>query len=300
MPISVARRDFLKWSLALGAAAGLPRLAKGTIVAPDPPLYDHLALLSDIHVSGGLMSDMAKRFSTTLTQVLAKNMQKVLVCGDCAYLTGNNEDYREYVRRMQPLLEAGLPLHMTLGNHDDRDRFWNALPREQPDAKVAIKRQSMVVEGAQANWFLLDSLNEDNKGFGELGADQLAWLSAKLDVLAGKPALLMVHHDLVRDGKPGALKDAEKLLAIARPRRQVKAIFFGHTHVWSATQDRSGIHLVNLPATGFTLWGKSFLAWLDCWVASDNATLTIRALEPANKYDGQTVLLKWRPGTPPQ
>jgi predicted phosphodiesterase len=296
MPISVSRRGFLKWSLAFGAAATLPRVVKGAVDSPHLTPFDHVALLSDVHVSGDV-GVMAARFSAAITQVLTRKPQKVLISGDCAYLTGANEDYREYVRRIQPLIEAGLPLHMTLGNHDDRDRFWNALPREQPNAKIALKRQSMVVAGEQANWYLLDSLNEDNKGFGELGADQLEWLSAKLDELRNKPALLMVHHDLVRDGRPGALKDAEKLLAITRPRRHVKAIFFGHTHVWSATQDQSGIHLVNLPATGYTLWGKSFLAWTDCWIGSDNATLTIRALEASNKYDGQSVLLKWRPDT---
>jgi 3',5'-cyclic-AMP phosphodiesterase len=292
MPISVSRRDFMKWSLALGAAATLPR---PLLAALDPPPFDHLALLSDVHVSGGLLSDMAKRLSTAITQVLAQKPQKVLLSGDCAYLSGPNEDYREYVRRIQPLVQAGLPLHMTLGNHDDRDRFWNALPREQPDAKIAIRRQALVVEGPHANWFLLDSLNEDHKDSGELGPNQLEWLSAKLDALSDKPALIMLHHDLVRDGKPGALKDAEKLLAITRPRLHVKAIFFGHTHVWSAVLDKSGIHLVNLPATGFTLWGKSFLAWIDCKVRPDYATLTIRALDPANKYDGQTVILNWRP-----
>jgi hypothetical protein len=153
----------------------------------------------------------------------------------------------------------------------------------------------MVVQGEQANWFVLDSLNQDDKESGELGADQLDWLTANLDARAAKPAILMVHHDLVRDGKAGSLKDAEKLLALTRPRRHVKAIFFGHTHVWSATQDFSGIHLVNLPATGYTLWMRSFLGWVDCQIYANRASLTVRTLDADKKSNGQNLSLAWRP-----
>ena len=295
MPITVTRRDFLQRSMALAAVAALPGGVMGAIEpAPISSAIDHFALLSDVHVSGGLNSGMAKRLSTAVTQVLAAKPQKVLVCGDCAYLSGHAGDYQEYTRRVQPLVGAGLPIHMTLGNHDKRDHFWNALPREQPDAKVAIRRQAMVVKGVNANWFLLDSLVEDDKESGEVGRNQLEWLTAELDALADKPALIMVHHDLVRKGKPGALKDAEKLLAITRPRRQVKALFWGHTHVWGVTQDTSGIHMVNLPATGYTLWMRSFLGWVDCRIHRDHAHLTIHAIDAKKKENGLTVPLKWR------
>jgi len=294
MPVSVSRRDFLQMSLAVGAAAMLPR---GVLAAADAaPAFDHLALLSDVHVSGGLFSGMASRLSVAVNQVLAlpQKPEKVLVCGDCAYLTGPTEDYREYVRRIQPLVAAGFPLHMTLGNHDNHDRFWAALPKEQPDAKIAIRRQSMVIKGLHANWFMLDSLNEDDRDIGELGATQLEWLSAELDSHADKPALIMLHHDPVRNGKAGSLKDVDKLFAITRPRRQVKAMFFGHTHIWDVAQDKSGIHLINLPATGYTLWWRSFLGWVDCKVYSDSATLKIHAINPGEKENGLGVALKWR------
>jgi 3',5'-cyclic AMP phosphodiesterase CpdA len=239
---------------------------------------------------------MRKRLSLAVQQVLAlpQRPQQVLVAGDCAYLTGTDGDYREYVRRIQPLIDAGLPMHMTIGNHDDRDRFWEALPREQADSNHRIRRQSTVVSTRQANWFLLDSLNKTNKSPGELGSDQLEWLSAELDARPYKPAVIMLHHDPVRNGRPGSLTDSEHLLAITRPRRQVKALFFGHTHVWDVAQDRSGIHLVNLPATGYTLKMRSFVGWVSCQVYSAGAALKVHALNPRQAEHGQIVPLKWR------
>lgn len=296
MPVSiqsVSRRDFLQMSLALGAALAMPR---GVIAASSSPTSDHLALVSDVHVSGGLSGSMAKHLNIAVEQVLAlpQRPQQVLVAGDCAYLSGGDADYQEYIRCIQPLVGAGLPMHMTLGNHDHRERFWEALPSEQAEANVALGRQAMVVKGRYANWFLLDSLNKTNHDAGELGPDQLEWLTAQLDAHAEKPALVMLHHDPVRNGQKGSLSDSEQLLDITRPRRHVKALFFGHTHIWDVTQDRSGIHLVNLPATGYTLWMKSFLGWVNCHVYSDCATLQICTLNASATENGQMVPLRWR------
>ena len=294
----VSRRQFLQWSLALGAAVAMPR---GIFAAPMPalaPVFDDLALISDIHVSGGFFSGaMGKHLSLAAQQVLTlPNMpQKILVAGDCAHLSGNKEDYREYVRGIKPLLDAGLPIHMTLGNHDDRDHFWDALPAKDSGANIKLQRQAMVVPSPHANWFLLDSLDKTNADGGELGNDQLAWLAAELDARADKPALLMLHHDPVRNGKKGSLADSEQLLDIVRNRRQVKALFFGHTHVWDVAQDKSGIHLINLPATGYTLWGKSFLGWTSCRVYGDSAFLETHTLDPGAAQDGKKTALKWRP-----
>jgi 3',5'-cyclic AMP phosphodiesterase CpdA len=195
---------------------------------------------------------------------------------------------------MQPLVDAGIPLHMTMGNHDDRENFWEALPGEQAEANAKLGRQSMVVEGRHANWFLLDSLNKTNHGPGEIGTQQMEWLSAELDARDKKPAIVMLHHDPVRNGGPGSLVDADALFAVTRPRRHVKAMFFGHTHVWSVVKDRSGMHLVNLPATGYTLWGKSFLGWVDCKVSANDAMLKMHTLKAGAEENGVTTLLKWR------
>jgi 3',5'-cyclic AMP phosphodiesterase CpdA len=277
-------------------AAALPR---GLCAAVQAAGDDHVSLLSDVHVSGSGSGSMAQRLTLAVRQVvsLASRPDKVLVAGDCAHLHGKARDYREYVRLLEPLLAAQLPLHMTLGNHDDRENFWDALPAGQTKASdTGIERQAAVVPGRLANWFLLDSLNKTNRGAGELGRDQLGWLEAALDERTDKPALVMLHHNPDRIDNKGSLNDSDALFDIVRPRRHVKAMFFGHTHIWNVSQDRSGIHMVNLPATGYTLWLRSFIGWVDCRVHERGARLFVHALKPGAAEDGQVVRLAWRAG----
>lgn len=317
MPVSIephSRRRFLQFTAAAIGAAMLPRTLTAAIgnpvigrlpapAAPAPaaaaaPLAaDHMALLADVHVSGGIFKSMASRFSTTMKQVLTlpQRPEAILVAGDCAYLSGGRNDYREFARRISPLLDAGMPLHLTLGNHDDREHFWSTLPREQQEAHLTLGRHAQVLPGRHANWFLLDSLDKTNKSPGELGGQQLEWLAAELDARPNTPALLMLHHDPIRNGGEGSLQDSKSLLSLIRHRRQVKALFFGHTHVWNVAQDRSGIYLVNLPATGYTLWGRSFIGWVDCHVQPGGATLQVHALNRKEDEHGQTARLTWRP-----
>src|SRR5512133_1223132 len=158
MPLSIepqSRRRFLQCSLVALGAAMLPRsvcAAARSIPAAEAPALpsvapDHLALLSDVHVSGGLIKTMASRLTHAIGGVLAlpQRPQRVLLAGDCAHLNGDRGDYREVARRIGPLAAAGLPLHITLGNHDARDRFWETLPREQSEARLTLRRQAMVV-----------------------------------------------------------------------------------------------------------------------------------------------------------
>ena len=73
MPVSAvtaSRRDFMRWSLALGAAAALP----GNGFAATPT-FDQLALLSDVHVSDGIFGSMRKRLSAAVEQILALPQQ---------------------------------------------------------------------------------------------------------------------------------------------------------------------------------------------------------------------------------
>lgn len=303
MPVSVesvSRRGFLKASLLVGAATLFPSGVTLGASEVEPPLagHDYLALLSDTHVSGSAVAGlMASRLSTAIRQVLAlsRRPQKVLFAGDCAHLKGTRGDYREFVRRIEPLIEAGLPLHMALANHDHRLRFWDALPRGRTDTTMPAPRQTMVVPGQYADWYLLDSLNQDDPDEAELGRDQLDWLAGQLDARSPKPAVIMLHHDVARGGGKPWLNDSAMLLALAEARPQVKAIFLGHMHVWSTVQRPSGLHLVNLPATGYTLFGRSFLGWVGCALDSSGATLRVHALgaRDQRRHD-QMVRLNWR------
>ena len=215
--------------------------------------------------------------------------------GDCAVLKGLAEDYATFSTLITPLREAGLPLHLTLGNHDDREVFRTALKDAAPTTPPLASKHVSIVKGARANWFLLDSLNEVNKTPGTLGDEQRAWLAKALDANATKPALVMVHHNPVTPapGKVPGLTDTEQLLALLLPRRHVKALFFGHTHTWRFTE-KDGLHLVNLPAVAYPFAATEVTGWVDVKLTEKGAALGLHAHDTQHAAHGKITELTWR------
>jgi hypothetical protein len=105
----------------------------------------------------------------------------------------------------------------------------------------------------------------------------------------------MFHHNPVSldPAKNAGLLDTSELLEILRPRRQVKAVFFGHTHAWRQFE-QEGMHLINLPAVAYPFRPEELTGWVDCKVRADGATLEPRAHDPQHPQHGKTVSLQWR------
>jgi hypothetical protein len=171
--------------------------------------------------------------------------------GDVAFQKGEPEDYRLAGELHGPLAEARIPLHLTLGNHDHRDNFRAGLLRGAARSPL-VSRAVTVLETDRASWFLLDTLDRVAATPGALGKAQLDWLAGALDARPGKPALVVLHHNpqWPAPAKPTGLVDAERLFGVVAPRKQVKALVFGHTHQWG--RDRhEGVHLINLPPVAY-------------------------------------------------
>src|SRR5207344_2395819 len=115
-----------------------------------------------------------------------------------------------------------MPVHLALGNHDNRERFWEVLQAEKSALKPVADRQVALLKTPRANWFILDSLETTLSTPGHLGEEQLAWLQKALDANAEKPALVLIHHNPGISGNMG-LKDTVALFEVIRPRAQVKA-----------------------------------------------------------------------------
>lgn len=302
MPLHLAplsRRAFLRRS----ALAGAGLLAFPGLRAAESQADPHRwALLSDPHVAGDPATiarevNMAEHLRGVVAELraLAVAPAGVFVNGDCSLDHGLPEDYATFADLLKPVTDAGWPLHLTLGNHDERDTFWSSLKGTHPGAAPLVSKHVAVVEGARANWFLLDSLDVTKATPGRLGDEQRAWLAAALDARPGKPALLMVHHNPVpaEAGKKSGLLDTEELLALALPRRQVKAIIFGHTHVWRCTE-QEGLHLVNLPAVAYPFKKEEVTGWVDCQLRDGGAALELRAINPQHPAHGKVTELRWR------
>ena len=229
------------------------RLTAEMLAAMRPTDPNFWALLADTHLAADTAKvsrdvNMADHFNTVSKELLAlpKRPAGAFVVGDLALNIGEPGDYGTFRQLVQPLRDGGLPLHLALGNHDQRDNFWTALKENKTEKRPVTDKQVLLVRTPDANWFVLDSLEKTLSTPGLLGPAQLDWLAQELDANKKKPALVLVHHNPGQVDNISGLRDTQELLAVLRPRRQVKAWIHGHTHVWKVEQDESGIHLVEL------------------------------------------------------
>jgi calcineurin-like phosphoesterase family protein len=300
MPIYVrpcSRREFLlRTALGASAVAAAPLLrAAESRVEPDT-----FALLSDTHIAAdqGLVvrgTNMAENLRQATREILAwpRRPAAVFVCGDCAYNVGRAEDYAALSERLAPLREGRLPMHLIVGNHDHRENFLR-LPGVRAERHPPIPNKDVaLLRTTHANWFLLDSLEKTNSTPGLLDAEQLAWLARTLDANSKKPAIVMVHHNPGISGNTG-LKDTVALFEVIRPRKQVKAYIFGHTHTWRVEQDLTGLHLINLPAVAYTFSSSEPSGWVHAQLSPAGMRLELRCLKPNHPAQGQVLQLDWR------
>lgn len=266
--------------------------------APDES--DHLALLSDTHISQNREEmnrgiAMYQNLARVREEVLNWDRQPraVLISGDCAYLEGKAADYEVLLESLEPYRAAGLPVHLMLGNHDHRERLWEGISWAAPQQPAIEHRHITVLELPQANWFLLDSLIETNFTPGRFGEEQLRWLATALDMRTDKPAVIMAHHQPQADESGYGLQDTGALMKVLEPRRHVKAYFFGHTHRWEQ-REQAGIHLINLPPVAYTFRQGDPAGWVQCVVGPAGATLRLRSLTPEHPAHDRPVELAWR------
>ena len=294
----ITRRRFLAGAIAAGATLALkPKLFGGTR-AVDP---DSWALFSDIHLAADKSLNarginMTDHFRTVSREVLdlPEAPAAVFVTGDCAHNSGQTGDYAVVADLLKPIRQARMPVHLMLGNHDNRERFWEAFAAEKAAKRPLVDRQVALVSTPRANWFILDSLEKTLSTPGLLGREQLDWLGTALDAHADKAALVLVHHNPELNGGNMGIKDTASFYEVIRPRKQVKAYIYGHTHNWKVEQDSSGIHLVNLPPVAYVFQPGKPAGWVHMTLGSEGMKLELRCIDTKHPEHGQVHNLKWR------
>lgn len=269
----------------------------------------HWALASDTHIDADPAKvargvTMTGNLRSAASQILAESSrcEAVFINGDCAYLQGLPEDYRQFRSLLQPLRDAHLDVHMTLGNHDHREHFRQAFPQADPAPGPVAEKHLSVIRTPLVNWFLVDSLQKVNEVTGNLGEAQLRWLDTALDQFPDQPAIILGHHnpqlvpEVGKDGKPRitGLSDTPAFLDLLHRKPQVKAYVFGHTHKWEVTRTAQGLHLVNLPPVAYVFDSTRPNGWVHATVDRESIHLTLRSLNPAHPEHGKTITLAWR------
>jgi 3',5'-cyclic AMP phosphodiesterase CpdA len=301
----LSRRRFLHGS----AILTLTTATRGFAGAPGRG--DTWALLSDTHIAAdpALKSrqgiNMADHLRRVVVEILAEkdSLAGVIINGDCAYNDGQPGDYTLLLELLNPLQSVGLPIHFTLGNHDDREVFRTALGEAAATSPVTAKQCSLI-ETPHANLILLDSLRYVNKVEGEFGAEQLAWLGKLLAAAPDKPAVVIGHHyPQVVSGEaiPGdekaritGLVDSEPFLEVLRTHPSAKAYVYGHSHTWLTKKDADGLHEINLPPTAYVFDKARPNGWIRARLSASGISLELRALDPAHPGHGKARELVWR------
>lgn len=301
MPIHLpplSRRSFLRRTLAVGAGLSyVPSLLADEARRTNANSW---VLCADSHIDANPktvnktvnMTDNLAAVSKEIVS-LPERAAGVFVVGDCAFSKGEPGDYRQFAGLLEPMRADGLPVHLALGNHDQRENFWAALETQGTAKRPVADKQTGLISSKLVNWVLLDSLEKTLQTPGALGADQLKWLAETLDANSDKPAIVLIHHNPGLDGNIG-LKDTTALLEVLRPRKQVKAWVYGHTHTWKVAQDDSGIHLVNLPPVSYIFRDGDPAGWVHATMRQDGMKLELRSVDPQHKAHGQVMDLKWR------
>ncbi len=302
MPIilqPITRRQFIKGSLALGGNAIMPSRALAAGASKGAGLdQNRVALLADTHITadpndvypgtkwpGSPVKEgehervnMAQCLADAAKSVIALNPRPahLIVNGDCAHSIGKGAEYGEFLRLVEPIRAAGITVHVTIGNHDNRKNMWELLPFLKEEHMGV---QAGVIELPHANLVLLDS------GKGVLGDEQLNWLAKQLDERAEKPALIFSHYNPYpnRGVRPiKGMSDGPSLLKLLAKQKHTRAYLYGHTHEWQHDQ-RDHLHLINQPAVSYYFGKGHAHGWLDMKLTKKSADLELRCINPKHR-----------------
>jgi 3',5'-cyclic-AMP phosphodiesterase len=306
MPIilpPITRRLFVKHSLALGGTAMMTSRALAAADSERAGLdSNRVALLADTHISAdpdlvypgtkwpGSPVGEDEHESVNMAQCLAQAAKSVIalnprpahliVNGDCALSRGKEAEYKEFLRLVEPIRAAGITVHVTIGNHDNRENLWKLLPFLK---KKQMGIQADVIELPHANLVLLDS---GRKGI--LGDKQLDWLAKQLDERTDKPALIFGHFNPYpnRGVRPiSGMHDGPSLLKLLAERKHARAYFYGHTHEWQQDQ-RDHLHLINQPAVSYYFGKGHAHGWVDMKLTETSADLELQCINRNHKQNG--------------
>jgi 3',5'-cyclic AMP phosphodiesterase CpdA len=270
---------------------------------------DEVVILNDIHLTGipedkiaANARDDDDHLRTAVQQILAlpKKPAAVIINGDLALSVGTAADYAVVRELIAPLRDAGIPVHLTLGNHDVRDVFTQTFPEMKSASSLKEHRHNGLIDLPSTRLILLDTLDQTPGPAGKLGAEQIAWILAKIDEVPTKQVILVGHHNPQVGGDTshykGGLADTAEFWPEIAKRQQVKAYIHGHTHEWTQASE-SRIHIISTIACAYVFNpNTNAVGWTSARFNAHGFELKLHTLETAHAWSGET---KWFFGRQP-
>jgi 3',5'-cyclic AMP phosphodiesterase CpdA len=189
--------------------------------------------ITDLHlVAPGLQLrglDPERRLRECLAEIEAQHgdAEALIMTGDLT----DEGDPRAYDLLKHILADYRLPpAYLTIGNHDDRQRFGSSFP-DSVQSKSGFAHQSFLLGNHVG--IVLDTW-ECGSHAGSLCPERLLWLSEQLRSNP-RPTLLFMHHAPFKVGLKRldalTLVNEEELWAALSPfRERIRHLFFGHMH----------------------------------------------------------------------
>ncbi len=290
-----SRRQLLRGGLALAATMLRPSWVRAKeevepVVPAGDPECTRWALLSDTHIAADPDNHYRgfcpyRNLQEVTAWIAADLPDGVVITGDLARLRGQTEAYENLKALLTPIASRR-PVHLGLGNHDKREDFFQAFGNS--DNRAVENKHVVATEMGPVRLIVLDSLFNVNWMTGKLGELQRSWLERALRTCDDKPTILFLHHTL-----NGELLDKHRLLRIIKPVGKIKAVVYGHSHEYNYSEF-AGIHLINLPATGFNQSGRHPVGWVQAKFTRKTGQFTLHALGGNREIDGHTRTLSWR------
>lgn len=238
-----------------------------------------VAQITDIHLGfdpGNPVEFNRKRFDDTLAAVMALDPapELLLLTGDLAD-RGDVASYRD-LRAAIEQANAGFPILMCLGNHDERGNFLSVFAEtETCDGFVQYVRETEAVR-----FIVLDTLEEGRHG-GAFCETRAAWLRARLDEAPDRPTVLVLHHPPFDHGIEWMTTDPREPWVL-----RLEEAIAGHDQIVGAM---SG-HIHRAIVTG---WAGTAISV--CPATAPQIALSLAPIDPAHA-DGRPMIIADPPG----
>lgn len=191
-------------------------------------------VMSDLHVMpAGELSvtlDTGARFEQAVEAVIARygDADFCVLAGDLADL-GQPAAY-EHLKTI--LARLPIPVHVTLGNHDDRATFLSVFG----DGFVAeTGKVDKVIDIKGYRIILLDS-SEPGRVDGVLSQTQIDWLLARLAEAVDRPVIVILHHNanaLHIESDNICILEPDAFIDALNTHPDIRQVIAGHVHLTS-------------------------------------------------------------------
>jgi 3',5'-cyclic AMP phosphodiesterase CpdA len=191
-----------------------------------------LLQITDIHLTtpGQTIAgrDPNANFDKALAHALAHHAD-----AEALFITGDLSDWGEeddYRRLAETVARLSLPVHLAIGNHDDRPTLLRAFPELEGEGGFVHYEVPLSLGHA----LVLDTWGEKTHA-GHFCETRAAWLDARLGALPGPVWIFMHHNPVAVQVAPMdeiMLRDAGRFAEAIRPHRdRIAHIFHGHCHL---------------------------------------------------------------------